>query len=55
MAGATAVADQISVRVVVVVAVALHEQAIAFDVGEVGSRQVILSEEVACRVVSEAL
>jgi hypothetical protein len=37
------------------VAVALHEQAIAFDVCEVRNGQVILSEEVACRVVSEAL
>jgi hypothetical protein len=36
-------------------AVALHEQAIAFDVGEGGCGQVILSEEVACRVMGEAL
>ena len=44
LAGAATLADQVAVRVVVVVAVALHEQAITFDVGEVRNGQVILSE-----------
>ena len=52
--GAAAFADQVAVRVVVVMTVALHQQTVAFDVGEVGGRLVVLAEEVACRVVSEA-
>ena len=55
LAGAATFADQVAVGVVVVVAVALHEQAITFDVGEVGCGQLILAEQVTCRVVSEAL
>ena len=54
MAGSATFANQVAVRVVVVMAVALHEQAIAFDVGEGGCGQVILSK-VACRVMGEAL
>ena len=55
LAGAATLSDQVAVSVGVVVAVALHQQAIAFDIGEVGCGQVILAEEVACRVMGEAL
>ncbi len=55
LSGATAFTNQVAVGVLVVMAVALHEQAIAFHVGEIGRGQFILAEQVACGVVSEAL
>ncbi|KMM93240.1 hypothetical protein TU81_10510 [Pseudomonas lini] len=52
--GATTFADQVTVGVVIIVAVALHQQAVAFDVGQVRGWLVALAEEVARRVVGEA-
>ncbi len=44
----------LGIVIVIVMVVALHQQAVAFDVGQVGSRLVALAEQVACRVMSEA-
>ncbi len=52
--GATSFADLVAVGVVVVMAVALHEQAVAFDVGQVGSRLIALAQQVTGRVVGVA-
>ena len=54
LAGTTAFADQVAVGIVVVMAVALHQQAVAFDIGEVGGAFVVLSKQVTSRVVGEA-
>ena len=54
LTGAASLADLVAVGVVVVVPVALHEQAVAFDVGQVGDGQVVLGEQVAGRVMGEA-
>ena len=54
MPGAAAFADLIAVGVVIVMAVALHQQAVAFDVGQVGGGQVALAQQVTGRVVGEA-
>ena len=42
LSGAATLANQVAVGVVVVVAITLHQQAIAFDVGEIRNGQVIL-------------
>ena len=49
--GAAAFADQVAEGVVVVVAVALHQQAVAYDVRGAGA---VLHQQVAGRVVGEA-
>ena len=54
LAGATAFADQVAVGIVVVVAITLHQQTVAFDVGEVRCAFVVLTQQVTRRVVSEA-
>ncbi len=54
LAGATAFADQIAIGVIVVMAVALHQQTVAFDVGEVGRAFIVLTQEVTRRIVGEA-
>ena len=51
---ATTFAGQVAVGVVVLVAVALHQQAVAFDVGQVCGGLVALAQQVAGRVVGEA-
>ncbi|MNG29205.1 hypothetical protein D3C84_1145940 [compost metagenome] len=51
MRSASAFADQVAESVVVKVAVAFHQQAIAFDGGRAGA---ILHQQVAGRVVGEA-
>lgn len=51
----TAFAAEVAEGVVVVMTVALHQQAVAFDVGQVGGGLVTLAEQVAGRVVGEAL
>jgi len=53
LSGTTAFATKVAVGVVVVMPVALHKQAITFDVGEVRSWQIALAEQVAGRVMSE--
>ena len=55
LSGAATFTGQVAIGVVIVVAVALHEQAIAFDVGEIRNGQDILSEQVTCRIMGEAL
>lgn len=54
LAGTTAFADQVAVGIVVVMAVALHQQAVAFDVGQVRCAFIVLTEQVTRRVVGEA-
>ncbi len=55
LTGAAAFAAEVAEGVVVVVTVALHQQAVTFDVGQVGGGLVTLAEQVAGRVVGEAL
>ena len=54
LAGTTAFADQVAVGIVVVMAVALHQQAVAFDVGQVRCAFVVLTQQVTGRIMGEA-